>query len=71
MFSDSWEIVSKETQYIGCLCKFWDTNIESYTIGILSDINCNSSLRYTTHGGTSWMHCKPLKPSDIKFYQGE
>ena len=71
IFSDSWEVVSKDVQYIGCLCKFWDANITSYTLGILSDINYNSALKYISKAGTSWMHCEPLKPSDVKFYQGE
>ena len=42
MFSDSWEISSKETKYIGCLCKFWDINIYC-TLGVLSGINYNST----------------------------
>lgn len=71
MFSDNWEVVSKEMSYIGCLCKFWDYDISSYCIGVLRKIENESSLKYVTHQGTSWLHCAPMKPEEVKFYQGE
>lgn len=72
MFSNNWETYSKEVLYIGCLCKFWDREPNLCSIGVLSKIDIEEApYRYVNQRGAAWLHCEPLKPSDIKFYQGE
>lgn len=68
--ADDWEIYDSYP-YMGCLCKFWTGVPDSPVIGILSKIYPNKDMKYENQRGFVFRNCEPLKPSDVKFYQGE
>lgn len=68
--ADDWENY-EPYPYIGCLCRFWDCDKVQYSIGILTKVEAGTDYSYVNQRGMSWLHCEPLKPEEIKFYQGE
>lgn len=58
----------KERQLIGCLCWMWNyDNIQH--IGILADINNDSSLPYVDSTGNGYRFCKAARKEEVKFYE--
>lgn len=68
--ADDWEKYESHP-YIGCLCKFWDDDRKYYSIGVLTKIEAGTEYSYINQRGVCWLHCEPLKPEEVKFYQGE
>lgn len=57
-----------ESEWIGCLCWFWDAKEECAVIGVLQKI-FGSSCRYYRKQDTAvgYEHCRPVRRDEIKF----
>lgn len=59
-----------ESEWIGCLCWFWDAKEECAVIGVLQKI-FGSSCRYYRKQDTAvgYEHCRPVRRDEIKFVE--
>lgn len=75
MKSNNWEEYKEFINYekcIGCLCKFWNVPLDSHTdYGILKRIDKYEEYCFVKENGNRSRFCKPVKPEEIKFYNGE
>ena len=76
LFADDWEEYKDNhtdyDKYIGCLCKFFNTDSDTRTIyyGILTKVIVTiNGVIYISHNNCSYNFCKPIKSDEVKFYE--
>ena len=57
-----------ETQWVGCLCWFWDKDAEP-CIGVMKRIDADAPYKYTTTDGYSYKNCRPVHRDEVKFVE--
>ena len=65
-------ILEKEPNYeewIGYLCWFYDEESEQPQISVLKKIVDECSHPYLSNGNCQYKHCRPVRPSEIKFFE--
>ena len=58
-----------ETEWIGCLCWFWDRNPEEKYLGVLNKINRDYYGPYEEVGGDYYKYCRPVRRDEVKFVE--
>lgn len=56
-------------EWIGCLCWFYDEENGFTQISVLDEVNIECSYPYLSCGNCQYKHCRPVKPSEIKFFE--
>lgn len=56
----------REQEMIGCLCWMWNYNNIQH-IGILADIDNDSSLPYVDSTGNGYRFCRVVRKEEVKF----
>lgn len=59
-----------ETQWIGCLCWFWDCG-EPPVIGILDRIATDVSFKYINTNEETYKCCRPVRHDEVKFVEDD
>lgn len=59
---------AEQRQWIGKLCKCWDSDINDDIWGILQDIKDNKTEKYYLYG-IGYEHCEPISPDDDIIYK--
>lgn len=57
-----------ESQWIGCLCWFWDKNGQPF-IAVLKRIESDATYKYITTDGEHYEYCRPVRRDEIKFVE--
>lgn len=58
-----------ESEWIGCLCYFWDEDPKYKHFGILEKIDTECRTPYETSNGLSYINCRPVRRGEIKFVE--
>lgn len=58
-----------ETEWIGCLCWFWDGYPKEKSLGILEKIDRVCSCPYKKVSGCCYQNCRPVRRDEIKFVE--
>lgn len=58
----------REREMIGCLCWLWNYNNIQH-IGILADIDNDSSLPYVDSTGNAYRFCRVVRKEEVKIYE--
>lgn len=56
----------REQEMMGCLCWMWNYNNIQH-IGILADIDNDSSLPYVDSTGNAYRFCRAVRKEEVKF----
>ena len=57
-----------ETQWVGCLCWFWDDN-EHPRIAVMKRIAADTCYKYITTDGACYQNCRPVRRDEVKFVE--
>ena len=58
-----------ETQWVGCLCWFWDGNPEEKYLGVLKKIDRDYYGPYEEVSGKYYKNCRPVRRDEVKFVE--
>ena len=58
-----------ETEWIGCLCWFWDGNPEEKYLGVLKKIDRDYYGPYEEVSGKYYKNCRPVRRDEVKFVE--
>ena len=75
IFSINWRNKTKitrpvdESEWVGCLCWFWDRNPEEKYLGFLKKIDRDYYGPYEEVGGYCYKNCRPVRRDEVKFVE--
>lgn len=58
-----------ESEWIGCLCWFWDGYFKYKSLGVLKKIDRVYSGPYEEVGGACYQDCCPVRRDEVKFVE--